>query len=85
VKEKTSFRLVFGDSPMVKVIDFLSILDVYILPSLSEGLSMTLLEAIAMNKPVIVTNVGGNPEVVINLETGMTVPPRDPDWRSSPD
>jgi len=72
-----SDKVIFLD-PAIKVTDFLSILDVYVLPSLSEGLSITLLEAMAMSKPVVVTNVGGNPEVVKDCETGLMVPARDP-------
>lgn len=52
-------------------------LDLFVLPSLSEGLSMAILEAMMAGKPVIATRVGGNPELVIDEETGFLVPPRD--------
>ncbi|ULA61354.1 MAG: Glycosyl transferase, group 1 [Nitrospira sp.] len=55
----------------------LAMLDVFVLPSLSEGLSMAILEAMSAGKPVIATQVGGNPELVLNGETGFLVPPRD--------
>jgi len=58
--------------------DLLSVFDVIVLPSLMEGVSLTILEAMAAGKPVIVTNVGGNPEVVVDGETGLLVPSRDP-------
>jgi L-malate glycosyltransferase len=49
-------------------------LDLFVLSSLSEGTSMALLEAMAAGVPVAVTEVGGNPEVVLKDETGWTVP-----------
>lgn len=57
----------------------LSLMDVFALSSLSEGLSMALLEAMAAGRPVVATNVGGNPELVTDGETGFLVPPRDAD------
>jgi sugar transferase (PEP-CTERM/EpsH1 system associated) len=53
-------------------------LDVFVLPSLREGLSNTILEAMASNLPVVATRVGGNPELVEEGKTGMLVPPADP-------
>jgi len=55
----------------------LAMIDVFVLPSLSEGLSMAILEAMISGKPVVATQVGGNPELVLNGETGALVPPRD--------
>ena len=55
----------------------LAVLDVFVLPSLSEGLSMAILEAMIAGKPVVATQVGGNPELVLDGETGFLVPPRD--------
>lgn len=51
--------------------------DIFVLPSLNEGLPMTVLEAMAASRPVIATNVGAIPTVVRHGETGWLVEPRD--------
>ena len=56
--------------------DLLQCMDVFVLSSLSEGLSLTLLEAEAAALPIVATRVGGNPEVVVDGETGFLVPSR---------
>lgn len=50
----------------------------FVLPSLSEGISLTLLEAMASGVPVVATRVGGTPEVVDDSATGLLVPAADP-------
>ncbi len=58
--------------------DLLRSLDIFVLPSLSEGISNTILEAMACGIPVVATAVGGNPELVLEGETGALVPRADP-------
>ena len=62
---------------------WLSVMDVFALPSLSEGLPLSLLEAMAVGIPTVVTRVGGMPEVVRDGQTGFIVPPAEPDALAS--
>jgi L-malate glycosyltransferase len=52
--------------------------DVYANSSIHEGISLTILEAMAAGLPVVATRVGGTPEVVLDPETGVLVPVRSP-------
>lgn len=54
-------------------------LDCFVLPSLAEGISNTILEAMASGLPVIATEVGGNADLVVQGETGLLVPSNDPE------
>jgi len=56
----------------------LSEADIFVQSSISEGLSLGLLEAHAAGLPIVATDVGGNAEVVVHGTTGLLVPPRDP-------
>jgi len=60
------------------VAGLLAAFDIFALPSLGEGISNTILEAMAAGLPVVATDVGGNPELVDHDVTGLLVPPASP-------
>lgn len=53
--------------------------DIFVMPSLWEGFPYAILEAMLFKKPIISTNVDGIPEAVVDKETGLLVPPNNPD------
>ena len=55
----------------------LAIIDILVVPSLFEGLPLTILEAMHAGKPIIATRVGGIPEAIMDRETGILISPRD--------
>lgn len=57
--------------------DILGACDLYVLPSLWEGMSNAVLEAMAAGRPIIATSVDGNIEQIANGKTGILVPPRN--------
>lgn len=61
-----------------EVHNHLKTLDVFVLSSLWEGFSIALIEALALELPIVATDVGGNGEIVNNMVTGMLVPAKDP-------
>ncbi|MDZ7292064.1 MAG: glycosyltransferase [candidate division KSB1 bacterium] len=63
--------------PRCDVREVLEEFDLVVFPSITEGLPMAMLEALAMKKPVIASAVGGIPEVIQPGETGWLVPPAD--------
>ncbi len=56
----------------------LASLDLFVLSSRMEGLGSSIMDAMASRLPVVATQAGGIPEVVIHRETGLLVPPQDP-------
>jgi glycosyltransferase involved in cell wall biosynthesis len=60
------------------IADVLAAGDLFAMPSLSEGLPLALVEAMSFGLPVVVSRVGGVPEVVTDGDEGLLVPPSDP-------
>lgn len=59
------------------IIPYLSQMDIFILASIDEGLSIALIEAMAMGKKIIATDIGGIPEVIEHMKEGILVPIQD--------
>lgn len=59
--------------------DWLSVFDLFVFPSLHEGLGSTLLDAMSFGLPVVATNVGGIPDIVEDRINGLLIPPEQPD------
>lgn len=79
-EEKNIKQIIFNLKIQDKVIllgertdisELLSIIDIFLLPSLSEGLSIALLEAMSSKKAIIASNVGGNIEIIKNNSNGL--------------
>lgn len=56
----------------------ISIYDIFCLPSLNEGMGRVLVEAMALGKPIVASDIGGIPELVIHGKNGFLVPPKNP-------
>lgn len=61
------------------LVDLYAAADVFVLPSLFEPCPLVLLEAMACGKPIVATNVGGNPELIEDKKCGLLVPPANSD------
>ncbi|MCZ2844970.1 MAG: glycosyltransferase family 4 protein [Candidatus Bathyarchaeota archaeon] len=56
----------------------ISAYDVFVLPSLNEGMGRVLVEAMALGKPIVASNIGGIPDLVIHGKNGFLVSPKNP-------
>jgi glycosyltransferase involved in cell wall biosynthesis len=72
VSERVSFLGWRDDVP-----EIMQLLDIFVLPSLNEGMGRVLVEAMAAGKPIVASNVGGIPDLVIRGENGLLVPAAD--------
>lgn len=72
ISDKVFFLGIRRDMP-----EIFQIMDLFVLSSLNEGTSMTLLEAMAASLPIVATKVGGNPQIVKEGVTGLLVPVQD--------
>jgi glycosyltransferase involved in cell wall biosynthesis len=59
------------------VAEFMSAIDIFVLPSYCETFGLVILEAMAMGKAIVATDAGGVPEIITNNSTGLLIPPRD--------
>lgn len=72
MKEKMKFP---GWRP--DVAEVMSVFDLFVLPSLNEGMGRVLVEAMALGKPIVASDVGGIPDLVVHGKNGYLVPPGD--------
>jgi glycosyltransferase involved in cell wall biosynthesis len=76
-KEFNQERKIYFTGIRKDIPQLLSIIDIYVMPSLWEGLPLALLEAMAMKKPIVATRVGGIQDVVEDGKDALLVPPGD--------
>jgi glycosyltransferase involved in cell wall biosynthesis len=79
VRERGLERHVFLPGFRPDVLSLLKTFELFVMPSITEGLGTSLLDAMACERPIVASRVGGIPEVVVDGETGILVPPRDAD------
>lgn len=77
--QKIDFRKVkfLGRKTNEEVRELLELADIYVQPSLMEGTSIAIMEAMACGKPVIACDIGGNPDILNHMENGLLIVPKD--------
>ncbi len=74
LQQQGATQLAWLTGERIDIPELMAAMDIFVLPSLGEGFSNTLLEAMATGLPVVATHVGGNPELVRAGVTGTLVP-----------
>lgn len=77
IKQNKLEEYVTLDGSLSLAYQYLPAFDIFVLPSIKEGLPYTLLEAMAAGLPIVATDVGTVPEITKNQKTGLIVPPAD--------
>ena len=82
-KKRVNFDVILLGDGLLKIPhklmpSYYSKADVLVFPSRQEGLPLSIIEAMAMKKPVVATKVGGIPELIINGKNGFLISPNDP-------
>ncbi|MDD5404039.1 MAG: TIGR03088 family PEP-CTERM/XrtA system glycosyltransferase [Sulfuricella sp.] len=77
LREANAAHLAWLPGERADVAELMRNMDLFVLPSLGEGISNTILEAMACGLPIVATRVGGNPELVEEAHTGALVPVSD--------
>lgn len=78
LKKKEMQKIIFFINGTDNPNKYYNLFDIFVLPSKSEGTPLVILEAMAKGLPIVSTNVGGIPEQITNLKSGILVPPRNP-------
>lgn len=68
---------VYFEGFKTNVVDYISAFDLFIFPSLEEGLGSTLIDVMRLEVPIIATNVGGIPDLIENQKTGILIAPKN--------
>jgi len=80
LREANAAQLAWLPGERTDVAELMRNMDLFVLPSLGEGISNTILEAMSCGLPIVATRVGGNPELVEEAHTGSLVPVSDPEY-----
>lgn len=78
VQQANAERFAWIPGERSDIAEIMRSLDLFVLPSMREGISNTILEAMATGLPVVATDAGGNSELVDDGKTGILIPPSDP-------